>query len=153
MKRNLRAVYKDHAIDRACDAHDIVGLCRAVLDMAKEQNEPNDNRTVAVKVLEHVIVDGKMTTKYVFTKTIQPYTRRLTQEEYENQLCQIVDELPEEFRGFVLKRAWDDGHSSGYESVLAIADEIAFELKEPIRLYAKRITELDKTLKKQRGKS
>lgn len=52
---------------------------------------------------------------------------------------EILSELPQEFRGAVSFKAYQDGHAGGYEEVMGHLIELVDMLKQPIIDYTARI--------------
>lgn len=50
-----------------------------------------------------------------------------------------LSNLPDELKSFVRSVAWERGHSSGYEEVLLIANDLADELGDAFKKYEQRI--------------
>lgn len=52
---------------------------------------------------------------------------------------ELLAQLPEEFRGAVSFKAWQDGHAYGYAEVLSHVADLVESLKKPIADYTARI--------------
>lgn len=66
--------------------------------------------------------------------------RRMNEKEFEEAMQEALKDLPEEFAGFVSSKAWDDGHSAGYEEVVNLATDMSHSLGEAFKKYSKRIS-------------
>ncbi len=93
---------------------------------------------ISVRVFRLEIEKGQLVRHLVKNMSIQPYLEDRTKEEYETELKQILAEIPKEFQSFVSGKAWDDGHSSGYEEVLSIASDLVGDLKPCIDVFMQR---------------
>lgn len=108
---------------------------------SSELRTPRVNPTmVKVDLFSLEIEKGKLKRRYIGEYEVMPYKERMTEPEYRNEMKNIVSQLPEEFRGYVESRAWDDGHSAGYEEVVSLAESMVDELLPCIDKYTKRIT-------------
>lgn len=61
------------------------------------------------------------------------------QKEFAEEQDKLLQDLPEEFRGFVSAYAWDQGHAYGYSEVLLHVQDLADQLKGPISQYTSRL--------------
>ncbi len=64
---------------------------------------------------------------------------RMTREDYDIEMKDALECLPEEFAAWVSMEANDRGHSSGMEEVVLIATNMAYDLSKTIDGYTKRI--------------
>lgn len=64
---------------------------------------------------------------------------RMTAEEFERKQTELLAQLPEEFRGGVSFKAWQDGHSAGFEEVILHITELVDMLLQPIKEYTARL--------------
>ena len=64
----------------------------------------------------------------------------MTAQEFEDKQKEILEELPEEFRGAVGYMAWELGHAYGYEEVITYSRDFVSSLTEPIKNYTSRIS-------------
>ena len=63
----------------------------------------------------------------------------MNQEEYVTRMGAVESSLPMEFGTYVAHEAWQRGHSAGYAEVVLIAEEMAYDLREVIAKYNKRM--------------
>ena len=63
----------------------------------------------------------------------------MIESEYVKRRDEVVGVLPPEFREAVLKRAWDEGHSCGYEEVLLVLKDLVDDLVGPLAVYRSRV--------------
>lgn len=63
-------------------------------------------------------------------------------EEYYKKQAEILQKVPEEFRGALSVMAYERGHSSGHSEVLMILELLISELKKPIEDYGNKIHNL-----------
>jgi len=68
-----------------------------------------------------------------------PAPERLTEEEYELRLDEMLARLPPELRPAVSWHAWQHGHSGGYEEVLLHAEDMVDALEAPVKALAARL--------------
>lgn len=64
---------------------------------------------------------------------------RMTQYEFETTQETLLKDVPDEFRGTISYRAWERGHSAGYEEVIAYVREMITDLQSPIKKFEDRI--------------
>ncbi len=62
-----------------------------------------------------------------------------TGEEHIKEMEELLCDIPEEFKGYIMQEAWDRGHSAGYDEVYNIAGNMYSQLKPRITNYTKRI--------------
>jgi hypothetical protein len=95
---------------------------------------------VACEVFALEIKAGKLERRSAGRKSVMPPLQPMTSEEYRQELAEILEPLPVEFHAFVGGEAWDRGHSAGYEEVINIARDMAFNLRPCVEQYTKRLT-------------
>lgn len=64
-----------------------------------------------------------------------------SEDKFQREMAEILAPLPEEFRSFVSWRAWEYGHSAGYNEVVNYAITLAGELLPAVQAYTKKIKE------------
>jgi hypothetical protein len=64
---------------------------------------------------------------------------RMTGDEYEQKMEEVLSDVPESFRSFVSSHAYEHGHSSGYEEVCSIASGLVYDLQKPLENYRNEI--------------
>lgn len=52
----------------------------------------------------------------------------MTPEEFNKQETELLNKVPQEFRGWLSYYAYEQGHSAGYEEVLSYLRELIYEL-------------------------
>lgn len=118
--------------------------CKQICEEAVHRSPlrtPRANPTpVKVRLFSLEITRGGVTRGYIGEYEVMPYLERMTEPEYRNEMKNIVSQLPEEFRSYVERRAYADGHSAGYEEVVSHAESMLDELLPCIDKYTKRIT-------------
>lgn len=92
-------------------------------------------QTVAVVVHTQIINKGKIRRTDGATIAVMPFAREITGAEYEADMAELLEQLPEQFRGFVSQKAYEDGHSAGYSEVLIHADSLVHGLVPAIKAY------------------
>lgn len=101
---------------------------------------PRNNPTrVSVKIFVLTIVNGELKKTPITGYYIMPPLERMTEEEYGQEMKEVLQNFPEEFQVYVSQTAYEDGHSAGYEEVVNIARNIVSNLKPVIDSYTKRI--------------
>ncbi len=110
-------------------------FARKVLRDSSYTTHRSDPKTVSVKVESLEIVKGVIVRTREQPLLIQPPLLPMTAEEFEAEMVDIVDSVPEPFRVWVRGQAWDRGHSSGYEEVLGIARDLADSLAPVVADY------------------
>lgn len=70
---------------------------------------------------------------------VVPYLERMTDTEYKEEMDELLKPLPPEFHAFVRGQAYDQGHSSGYEEVVSIAQGLVHDLEPCVMAYTKRL--------------
>ena len=63
----------------------------------------------------------------------------MSEEQFAVKMQAVLTMLPAEFRDFVSEESWDRGHSAGYEEVVNIAENLAYNLEKTVRAYNKRL--------------
>lgn len=96
--------------------------------------------SVIVKVYRVDVQNLEVKLKYFEKIWVTPFEKEMDSSEYNAEMDKLLEEIPEEFRGYVSSEAYDRGHSSGYEESLNIAQDITSTLKRCIDKYTKRLT-------------
>ena len=96
-------------------------------------------KPVIVVVQEIAVRNGKLDRIHPRKFNITPPLQRMTEEEFQAEMTEILKDIPVEFQGFISYSSWEHGHSCWREEVVSIANEMASELIKPIEAYAKRI--------------
>ena len=125
--------------NRRGDSYERQKLCDDAVrnfDMTTPRRKP-----VAVKVelFRLDVINGQLVRKSCGMFDVTPPLERMTDDEYTEEMNEILKELPKEFRSYVQSAAYDRGHSSGCEEIVSIASEMADELVSCIVAYTKRI--------------
>lgn len=88
-------------------------------------------RTVVCKIYALDISEkGQLKERFVTNKSVAVPYARMTQDEYSKEMSCILNGLRPSFIEFISNYAYSHGHSSGYEEVVNIAREMAYDLKE-----------------------
>lgn len=122
-------------------------LVSSVVGESGKKTHRNIPKKIAVEILELQIVKGEMKQRHYCTLEVDLPVAPLTTDEFNDESNTILEDVPEEFHKALCKMAWDQGHSSGYESVLSYLDDLVSEMKDPIKQYTER---LSKTTKKKK---
>lgn len=94
-----------------------------------------DPQKIVINVAEQHIDKGELKRRPFGSIAIQPPLERMTQDEYEAEMTEILSSLPVEFHGFVRQNSWDHGHSSGFEEVINYAHDLQSSLLPAIQAY------------------
>ena len=68
-----------------------------------------------------------------------PVPPRMTKEEFGKQQEELLKDIPEEFKGFVLYKAWEEDHAEGFENIICILSDLVSDLKDNIVMFEQRI--------------
>ena len=72
-------------------------------------------------------------------KHFLPFPPRMTEVEFVSKQDELLQNIPEEFKGAMSYRAWEDGHAYGFEEVLIHLKDLIADFEEPIMKFAERI--------------
>lgn len=116
-------------------------ICQDAVRSKKLTTSRKNPQTVAVELFAVEISGGQLNRRKVGNYEVMPSLERMNSEEYNEELAEAIEELPEEFQSYVSHAAWERGHSAGYEEVVNIAREMASDLLPHLQRYQKRIME------------
>lgn len=131
-----------HAADVVIDGHglsydiDIRRFAEEALRQAGIVQERDQQQAVAVEIYSLTLQGGRVQRQLLRTLVLQPPVKPRTAEEFHREESELLAKLPEAFRGMVGHSAWERGHSSGYDEVLLIANELVYDLLPAIKTYA-----------------
>ena len=99
------------------------------------------------KTICHIPVDlailtidkGKLVRTQITTYSIPPSLERMTEEEYNQEWKELLEDIPPEFHSFIQTDCYERGHSAGYEEVINYAHEMVYNIKGPIKNFEKRL--------------
>ena len=115
-------------------------LCRdAVRDSGVKNTRKDPDRTVPVDLAILTIDKGKLVRTQITTYSIPPSLERMTEEEYNQEWKELLEDIPPEFHSFIQTDCYDRGHSAGYEEVINYAHEMVYNIKGPIKNFEKRL--------------
>lgn len=65
----------------------------------------------------------------------------MTNQEFAELQENLFDEydIPQEFRGAISYKAWEDGHAYGYSEVISHLRDLIYMLEKPLKDFTKRI--------------
>lgn len=66
-------------------------------------------------------------------------TPKMTDDEYAKAQSDLLEDVPEEFKGTLSYMAYERGHSSGWEECINILRELVSDLAEPIKKFGERM--------------
>jgi hypothetical protein len=72
-------------------------------------------------------------------KHFKPFPPRMTEVEFVKKQDELLKNIPEEFKGAMSYRAWEDGHAYGFEEVLNHLTDLIADLEEPIMKFMERV--------------
>ena len=99
-----------------------------------------DPERITVKVFALEIKQGKLDRRLAKEAIVAPPMERMTQAEFDEELTEILSDLPEAFHPFIRQESWEHGHSAGLEEVILYARSMAHDLKPCIETYRKSLT-------------
>lgn len=99
-----------------------------------------ETESIHVRVYKIEVKNLKVELNYFKSMWVTPFEKEMDSTEYHEEMGRLLEEIPEEFRGYVSSEAYDRGHSSGYEESFNIAQDITSTLKRCIDKYTKRLT-------------
>ena len=134
IKRQYVAVLPDGTeyFGEAYNGHSVCEDAVRRLNLTTPRANP---QKVSVKLFELVIMDGNLKRLARATQEVLPSLERMTEEEYNSELREILKPLPVEFHAFITHQAYEQGHSAGYEEVIGIARDLANDLLPCINDY------------------
>ena len=62
------------------------------------------------------------------------YYERLKEDQFNEDMNELLKDIPKQFYPFISGYSWEQGHSSGFEEVLTIARNLVSGLEIPIKL-------------------
>lgn len=92
---------------------------------------------INVEIHQLVIKDGVLQKNFRTNCSVKIPQERINNSQYEQELEELLNKIPEEFRSFVSRMSWEDGHSAGLEEVLSIADDLVDGLLPCIEKFKK----------------
>ena len=84
---------------------------------------------VNVAVSSLTIKNGQLQRNKLGDISVMPPLERMTQEEFGTEQDNLLKTMPVELHDFLRSYAWDQGHSSGYEEVINILEELVTRMK------------------------
>ena len=133
-------VFKDlEHDDRSWSVQNSIRSMAQEVVWASKLTTPRKNpQTVKVKVFEQRIQNGQIEDKFIGEFDIQLALERMTGEDYDNEVNEIVSCLPFEFKGFVLNTLANVERAS-FEENVDTAREIVRRLAPTVEGYTERI--------------
>jgi hypothetical protein len=98
-----------------------------------------ESAPIYVKVCALNIRQGTLVRQEASVVCIHPPLEPMTEEDYSRDLAEALSNLPPEFAEYVSGKAYEDGHSAGYEEVVSMARSMASSLKIAVDKYNKRL--------------
>ena len=102
----------------------------------------NNPEETGVRIYEQVIRNGQLEWRAVTTQMVMPALVAMTVDEFNVEQIQILQAVPCEFRSALAAKAWDDGHSAGFEEVNSHLKELVSIFEEPIQKYTDRLAKM-----------
>lgn len=154
-KRNYVAVLPDgtehpfelinYSRDRGFAKHDIEAKLRQVVADAGLRTSRKEPQTVSVQCFQLVINGAALQRNPAGTFQITPPPHRMTQDEFNEEQAELLKFAPEEFHSALSHKAWEDGHSAGYEEVILLLQGLVDWIDAPLKAYTARIQSKKKT--------
>lgn len=95
-----------------------------------------DPITVPVRIQQLIIKNGKLERTTGTTYNVQPPLERMTDDEYNEEMAEILKSIPPDFHQFINTQAYERGHSSSHEECVNIARSLASDLLPCINKFA-----------------
>ena len=121
------------------DTSDYLGFARAAVRNAGLITPRNDPKSINVKIQTITLEKGQMKRSYGSDFSVPLPLERMTQADFDADMNLILNSVPPEFQAYVRTTSWDRGHSSGFEEVASIAEDIVDALRPCILEYNKRL--------------
>lgn len=147
--RNYVAVLPDgteHPFDlssygrnRGFDKHDFESQISAILSRVGLTTPRKEPQAVKVKCFRLSIKGLTLERTPAGTYEVTPPLERMTEAEFTEEQAYLLKRAPEEFHSALTHKAWEDGHSSGYEEVILTLDNLIDWLEAPLKAYTDRI--------------
>jgi len=127
-----------------------------VIDVVKDKilynNELRVDRgmdqTIRVQIYNLTYANGKPQKILEHASYMPVGVKPRTVDEYNSDLKKILETLPIEFRGYVSSSSYEEGHSSGYDEIINLAQSMAEDLNKAIDAYTLRIKPISFVFKK-----
>ena len=104
------------------------GICQEAIILSDVTTSRRDPQEVRVELFRLKIEKGALVRTSLGKFDAMPKVAAMDQQDYNEAMDEAVSHLPDEFKAFVCSQAWDRGHSSGYEEVVNIAQDLAHDL-------------------------
>lgn len=148
-KRNYVAVLPDntehpfelssYGLARGFTRYDFESTLVSVLSSAGLKTSRKNPQTVQVRCFQLTIKGAALVRTPVGTYQVQPPLSRMTTAEFNEEQATQLQQVPAEFHSALVRKAWEDGHASGYEEVLRVLDSLIAWLEAPLKAYTGRI--------------
>lgn len=110
--------------------------CQDALRALKVETPRNDPQSVKCKLFHLTYKNGQPYRQLLREYDVMPPLARMTEEEFQEEMKQLLTNIPEAFHGFVEYQSYEQGHSCGREEVVLIASDIVSNLKPSIDAFA-----------------
>lgn len=116
-----------------------LNICEDAVRTKKLVTNRKNPQKVAVELFAAEVINGELERRKVGRYEVMPPFEPMNEEEYNEELAKAIENLPLEFRNYVSRASWERGHSAGYEEVVNIAQEMAYDLSQCIQQYHSRM--------------
>lgn len=131
--------FEEITSEKSFSYRDYEGVCENAVSKAKLKTPRNNPVAVNVDLFSLEIKNGKLERRKINTYGIVPQLERMTDDEYNAEMKEILSEIPQEFHSYVWSESYDRGHSDGMEGCVNIAVSIVSALKPCIKEFRKNI--------------
>lgn len=118
---------------------DIQDMCHRAIRKAGLTTPRRDPGDVVVTVARLEIENGALVRRAPFKVSVRPPLSPMTETECEEDLKELVKELPEEFQAYVREVSYEQGHYAGNEEIVTLARDMVCALRPYVLAYEKRI--------------
>jgi hypothetical protein len=125
--------------DRGFNKHDFESKIGDILSRAGLKTPRKEPQAVKVKCFRLSIKGKDLERTPAGNYEVTPPRERMTEAEFNEEQADLLKRAPEEFHSALSHKAWEDGHSSGYEEVILVLDNLIDWLEAPLKAYTDRI--------------
>lgn len=95
---------------------------------------------ITFKTFRLVVEKGQQKRIASYDITVNLPLEAMNEQEYEQEMENLLADIPNEFREYIRSEAWDQGHANGYDECFGIATNLYYALKKVVDTYTARIT-------------
>lgn len=144
-KRNYVAVFPDgseepfelasYGRDSGFSKADIESTLNQIVSRLGLTTPRKTPQAIAIKCFRLTISGLTLGREMVGTFEITPPLAQMNEVEFNDAQTKLLSQAPEAFRGALSSKAWEDGHSAGYEEVIVNLQNLIEWLETPLRAY------------------